>query len=99
LKIQFQSNIFSLDSSKSLRIAWLILPVFVLSIVSGISSISASNGGEVSCYDRGIIDGEDHPFSQNTFDKCGDDYYQGFLEGCKSVNGNTENICESATDG
>ena len=61
-------------------------------------SVNASSGGDVSCYDRGIIDGEDHPFSQNTHSKCGDDYYQGFIQGCMSVEGNDKAICESATD-
>jgi hypothetical protein len=61
--------------------------------------VNASSGWEVSCYDRGFIDGEDHPFSQSTYDKCGDDYYQGFIKGCESVDGNSRDTCEIATDG
>lgn len=38
------------------------------------------------------------PFNQYTYDECGDDYYKGFIEGCTSVQGNTKELCESATD-
>jgi len=41
------------------------------------------------CFDRGIADGEDHPFNQGTYNKCGDGYYEGYIEGCTSVDGNT----------
>lgn len=98
MKSQFQSNLFSMGPSKSLRIAWLVLSTVLLIVFSGISSVSASNG-DVSCYERGIIDGEDHPFNQETYDKCGNDYYQGFISGCLSVDGNSRDSCESATDG
>ncbi len=73
-----------------------LLPIFLITI-GGMTSVSASNG-DVSCFERGIIDGEDHPFNQRTYDNCGDDYYQGFLEGCKVVEGNNRDVCESATD-
>ena len=45
-----------------------------------------------------IIDGENYPFNQETYDKCGDDYYNEFIEACTSVNGNTMEGCESSTD-
>ena len=45
-----------------------------------------------------LSNGEDHPFNQYTYDACGDDYYKGFIEGCTSVQGNTKEVCESATD-
>lgn len=61
-------------------------------------TVNANHNNEVSCYERGLIDGEDLPFSQSTYAKCGDDYYQGFIEGCISVEGNERDICESATD-
>lgn len=55
------------------------------------------------CYDSGFRDGQDRPFSQGTYDHCGegngdDDYYEGFIDGCMSVQGNTRDVCESATD-
>ncbi len=73
-----------------------ILPILFITI-GGITSANATDK-EVSCYERGLIDGEDHPFNQSTYGKCGDDYYQGFIEGCMSVEGNDRSICESATD-
>ena len=77
-----------------------ILSVVLSSTMGNFSTVIASNSnGEVSCYDRGIIDGKDHPFSQRSYETCGDDYYKGFLEGCVSVEGNDRDICESATDG
>lgn len=88
-----------LNFKRNLQIAGLILPILFLGISSNLSSVNASSAGEVSCYDRGIIDGEDHPFNQGTFDKCGDDYYKGFISGCLSVEGNSRDSCESATDG
>jgi hypothetical protein len=41
---------------------------------------------------------EKTPFNQNTLEQCDDDYYQGFLEGCMSIEGYDRNICESATN-
>jgi hypothetical protein len=57
-----------------------------------------------SCYDSGYRAGQDGPFSQPTYDHCGDEYngddsyYDGFIDGCMSVSGNTMDVCESATD-
>ncbi len=80
-----------------------LLPLFLLGYVASpqvfvYASSSNNNNNEVSCFDRGIVDGEDHPFSQQTYERCGDDYYQGYLQGCMSVEGNNRDICESATD-
>jgi len=72
------------------------LPILLITI-GGITSVNA-NSNEVSCFERGIVDGEDHPFNQRTYDKCGNDYYQGFLDGCMSVEGNNREVCDSATD-
>lgn len=84
---------------KGFQLVGLLLPVLFLGLASNLSLANASSEDEVSCYDRGYIDGEDHPFSQNTYDRCGDDYYQGFINGCMSVDGNSRDTCESATDG
>ena len=76
-----------------------LIPIMLLGATLGPqTAVYASSNNEVSCYERGLIDGEDHPFSQSTLDQCGDDYYEGFLRGCMSVEGNDRNICESATD-
>jgi hypothetical protein len=71
-------------------------------------SASAGPRGSVSsdeCFDEGFEDGRDNPFSQDKYVECGGSqgagnnaYYNGFVAGCLSVEGNTANICESATD-
>jgi hypothetical protein len=49
--------------------------------------------------------GQNGPFNDATYDHCGDEatgdqaYLDGFIDGCMSVEGNTRDICESATDG
>ena len=61
-------------------------------------------GWNDSCRDAGFKDGQDHPFNHATYDHCGDEqggadaYYDGFIDGCMSVEGNTRDVCESATD-
>jgi hypothetical protein len=56
-----------------------------------------------SCRDAGYHDGQNGPFSQPTYDHCGDEqsgdvsYYNGFIEGCMDAD-NTRDVCESATD-
>ncbi len=75
-----------------------LLPLLLVSTAGTVSTVNGSSEDSVSCYDRGVVDGEDHPFNQNTFDRCGDDYYEGFLKGCISVEGNDSDSCESATD-
>lgn len=51
-----------------------------------------------SCYKTGYDDGRDHPFDRSTFEECDGAYYEGFIEGCMSVEGNTRDVCESASD-
>jgi hypothetical protein len=82
--------------SSKIGLAIILVPVFLITL-GGITTVHASSD-EVSCFEQGIVDGEDHPFNQRTYSNCGDDYYQGFLEGCMSVEGNTRDACESATD-
>ena len=77
----------------------MLLPLLLLMITTEtLPTVNASSDDSVSCYERGIIDGEDHPFNQRTYDNCGDQYYQGFIEGCMSVDGNSRDVCESTTD-
>jgi hypothetical protein len=59
--------------------------------------------GQSSCYTEGIEDGRNDPFDQEVYDHCGDtnqedNYYNGFIDGCMSVEGNTQDVCEGATD-
>lgn len=64
----------------------------------------SSNDWNDSCYDSGFRAGQNGPFSQPTWDHCGDEeggddaYYKGFIKGCMSVEGNSNDVCESATD-
>ena len=56
-----------------------------------------------NCGGDGYNDGQNGPFSQDRYDNCGDEggadaYYQGFIDGCMSVEGNTQKVCEQATD-
>ena len=62
-----------------------------------------SNGQD--CYDAAYRDGQDFPFDEGANDFCrqftddqGNPYYTGFIDGCMSIQGNTLDICESATD-
>lgn len=43
-----------------------LFPIVLLgsAVGSQISVNASSNNDEVSCYERGLIDGEDHPFNQ-----------------------------------
>lgn len=59
------------------------------------------------CYDTGYRDGQDSPFSVTTFQECNTEskfvdgqnqYQEGFLEGCMSIEGNTRDACETAIE-
>jgi hypothetical protein len=68
-------------------------------IQAALHAVSSSS----SCYDAGYEDGRDNPFNHDTYDHCADsgeddEYYDGFIEGCMSIEGNTRDVCESATD-
>ncbi len=76
----------------------MLLPLLFMTTTGTLTTVNASSDDSTSCYERGIIDGEDHPFNQRTYDNCRDQYYQGFIEGCMSVDGNSRDLCESATD-
>jgi hypothetical protein len=56
-------------------------------------------------YDRGYKDGQDHPINEQIRDgesghneEYRNGYLDGFLDGCLSVEGNDEDICNSAMD-
>jgi hypothetical protein len=59
----------------------------------------ASHGTDkASCEGDGLYDGKNNPFSQELYEMCGDTYYDAFIDGCMSAEGNTRDVCESATD-
>lgn len=70
----------------------------ILGIINQVYVVNGSSESEINCYEKGFRDGEEYPFNQNTYDDCGDDYYRGFIKGCMSVEGNTREACELATD-
>ena len=88
------TSIFSLNK----KVEFVLLSVFLITMAIVSKTAYASNDDDLSCFNRGTIDGEDHPFNQATYSKCGDDYYEGYIEGCDSTEGNTIDICESSTD-
>jgi hypothetical protein len=58
--------------------------------------------GAPECWYDGYEDGQNNGFNQDRNEECGSDkgdqYYRAFIHGCKSVEGNTEDICEAFTD-
>jgi hypothetical protein len=84
----------------SKMIALAVVAIFSIStmMVSANASHSVSPN---ACYNDGQAAGEDGAFSQELYEFCeqyGDEYYEGFIDGCMSVEGNTRDVCESATD-
>jgi hypothetical protein len=75
------------------------LPVYAQSNGDGKESLNDS------CRDTGFNDGQNGPFNIGTYDLCRDEangdkeYYDGFMDGCMSEEGNTRDVCVSATDG
>jgi hypothetical protein len=67
------------------------------------TDVRAGNEWNDSCRDAGYDDGQYGPFSQPTYDHCGDEaggddaYYSGCIEGCMDAD-NTRDVCEQATD-
>ncbi|HYZ58338.1 MAG TPA: hypothetical protein VE544_01675 [Nitrososphaeraceae archaeon] len=70
----------------------------------GVSTENNNDDWNYSCRDAGYDDGRNGPFEQGTYNHCGDEpggdkaYLDGFIDGCISVEGNTRDVCESATD-
>ena len=83
----------------------LTVPIMMASATEQNNDTSDNNGGsEGGCYNVGYDDGQNGSFSEDAFqDNCGplnsdNRYFQGFIDGCMSVEGNTRDVCESATD-
>lgn len=75
-----------------------LLSVFLMTTTTVSTTAYANTNNDRDCFEIGIADGENHPFNQETFSECEDEYYKGFIKGCLSVEGNTIDVCESATD-
>ena len=73
--------------------------ITILTSVYGFSDAFASHGTDTaSCENDGLYDGKNNPFSQELYEMCRDRYTDAYIEGCMSVEGNTRDVCESATD-
>ena len=59
--------------------------------------IPAEAKKHTECFKDGSDDGKDHPFYTSRFDRCGKNYQDGFLKGCKDA-GNSAETCQSAED-
>jgi hypothetical protein len=51
-----------------------------------------------ACENDGLYDGKNNPFSQEMLDMCGDIYTDAFIRGCMSIDDNSRDDCETATD-
>ncbi|MFY9965979.1 MAG: hypothetical protein WAK50_09600 [Nitrososphaeraceae archaeon] len=83
--------------------------VAIISLALSTLPIAFANTGVLEntqdCYDAGYKDGRDSPFDGGANDICrqftddqGNPYYSGFIYECMSVQSNTMDGCESATD-
>jgi hypothetical protein len=81
-----------------------VISSFPTIVFASSSDGESNNGWNDSCYNAGYDDGQNGPFSKGTYDHCGEEaggndaYYDSFIDGCMSVEDNTRDVCESATD-
>ena len=78
-------------------ISWEVAGLFLFLVTP--TTLLAS--GKYDCFNTGYQDGQEHPFDRERYEECkaaASSYYHGFINGCMSVEGNTRDICESATD-
>jgi hypothetical protein len=69
--------------------------MLMLAVVLPAGNVNAKKHSE--CFKAGQSDGADHPFDASRFDRCGKNYQDGFLKGCKDA-GNNEDTCQTAED-
>lgn len=48
--------------------------------------------GIIDCASAGYDDGKNGPFDLDKYNECGKDYYEGFIDGCTLVDGNTRQV-------
>jgi hypothetical protein len=83
------------------KLAIISLVIAVLFLFSATSTTSLAIEEEDDCFNAGYRDGLDHPFDHEKYEECkaaASSYYHGFINGCMSVEGNTREVCENATD-
>lgn len=69
----------------------------ILTLVVGSPAGNVNAKKHTECFNAGVSDGKDHPFDASRFDRCGKNYQDGFLKGCKDA-GNSAETCQSAED-
>lgn len=65
------------DKTFNTLLQWILimlLPLLYMIITGTLPTVNATSDDSVSCYERGIIDGENHPFNQRIYDNCRDQY-------------------------
>lgn len=99
------------DMSVNKLIGFVSLAVIVITVITSDHLLIYAQTAEdeedwnESCRDASFEDGRNGPFNDATYDHCGDGatgdkaYLDGFVDGCMSVEGNTRDVCESATNG
>lgn len=91
----------SMDNKKT-TMALAVVAIFSISMTANAFASHGSNA--IACEADGYEAGQDDSFSQKLYETCeevvggADAYYEGFIEGCMSVEGNTRDVCELATD-
>jgi hypothetical protein len=88
--------------NKKTTMALAVVAIFSISMTANAFASHGSNA--IACEADGYEAGRDDSFSQKLYETCeevvggADAYYEGFIEGCMSVEGNTRDVCELATD-
>ena len=87
--------------NKSIPVLVMALATAVVVLVPNVHVYASHSVSPNACYNDGTAAGEDGDFSQELYEFCeqyGEEYYEGFIDGCMSVEGNTRQVCENAAD-
>ena len=88
--------------NKKTTMALAVVAIFSISTMV-VPSYASHGSSPIACEADGYEAGRDGSFSQELYETCeevggADEYYEGFIDGCMSVEGNTRDVCELATD-
>jgi hypothetical protein len=61
-------------------------------------AFASHSSSDAACENDGLDTGQNGEFSQGLYDMCGESYLDAFIRGCMSVEDNSREDCESATD-
>jgi hypothetical protein len=88
-------------SELKVKVKYIIVAMMASSIamiMGGQTAYGSHSSSPAACEGDGLETGQNGEFSQGLYEMCGEIYYDAFIEGCMSVEGNTRDVCESATD-